>query len=804
MKKLKLLPLMFLLILCGCLLAGCGKQEQEGESSPGAAAAATAADDGEMVYAAHFRTIPMEEDQYPSYLAYTPEGFYAGIYEMIEEGEIPEGEVPEYEGQFDTYGQRLYFIDLKGRRKPLEYVSGQSQEDPEGRQDYYSSGGLEKIFLTGDGELIALEYFYESWWDGPKGMSESNPDYWNYSRYTDSYRLLRLDGEGRVLSSAELDWIPDEHEEDWLNFYDAVMDGQGRLVVCGQNSVYVFSADGAVAATVPVDGWAQNVLALRDGQPAVISSGMGGPALAVLDIDRNSVSETYKLDDWPERCFTGSGEYDFYYTSGTRLYGYKLADKSASELLNLLDCDLGANELVWLQAGAEGAFLCYCRTDEELSQAELSLVPRSSLAEKRVLTLGTLGGSSIQEQVLRFNRRHDDVRIQIIDYSETFSEGESDMDGITRLSTEIMTGGMPDLLELSVMPFQQLAAKGLLEDLYPWIDADPELDRSDFLPNVLRAMEQKGKLYQICSGFELYTVLGASSVVGDEPGWSFEELNQALAKMPEGCSVLGPYCSRDQILELCVYADLDSYVDWEKGTCDFENDDFAALLSFCAGFPAEPDYDADYGSDYALVARGEQMLLEQYVYDLMDLGYADQYFGGQATYIGFPVRSGSGSMLLLNDSICMSASCADKEAAWAFLREILLPDYQRMQYNLPVRQDVFQEQMEDAMYIEYETNENGQYLLDENGQRIPIARGGRGYADEGGGSFTLEFYGVTEEQAQRFMHMLEMTDRAPSVYTTVYSLIRNEAEVYFAGQRSAEETARIIQSKVTLYLSEQS
>ena len=106
------------------------------------------------------------------------------------------------------------------------------------------------------------------------------------------------------------------------------------------------------------------------------------------------------------------------------------------------------------------------------------------------------------------------------------------------------------------------------------------------------------------------------------------------------------------------------------------------------------------------------------------------------------------------------------------------------------------------MRIDYLTNEDGQYLLDENGDRIPMGRGGMAIAD-GDGMFSYEFYGLTEEQAQRFLHLLELTDRAPSAYSKVFSLIRNEAQVYFAGQRSAEETARIIQSKVSLYLSEQ-
>ena len=99
-----------------------------------------------------------------------------------------------------------------------------------------------------------------------------------------------------------------------------------------------------------------------------------------------------------------------------------------------------------------------------------------------------------------------------------------------------MAGNMPDILSVAEsIPYRQLAAKGLLEDLYPYIDADEQLSRSDFFPNVLSAMELDGKLYAACAGFAVETAVGASSVVGDTPGWTYDDYYAALATMPEGC-----------------------------------------------------------------------------------------------------------------------------------------------------------------------------------------------------------------------------------------------------------------------------
>ena len=454
----------------------------------------------------------------------------------------------------------------------------------------------------------------------------------------------------------------------------------------------------------------------------------------------------------------------------------------------------------------DGEILSLVGNEDGPEIAILRRVPRENVPEKRVLTLGTLSPSEVSEAVIAFNRHHADVRIQIRDYSQ-YAEGETEEDyyaGLTKLSTEIMAGDMPDLLALQGLPTDQLAAKGLLEDLYPWIDQDPELDRADFLPGPLAALELDGKLYQATPGFQLMSLIGAESVVGDAPGWSFDEMEAALATMPEGCLAMDPYVSRDQALMMFLLTDMESYVNWSEARCDFESEDFCKLLRFCAQFPAEPNYEGDGSSVVSRISEGRQMLMDAQISSVEDIGYNDMYFGGKCSYIGYPCRQGSGNVLFFSGGCAMSASCADKAAAWDFIRIFLTEEYQRRQYGLPLRQDLLQEQLEEAMRIDYETDEEGHYLLDENGERIPLSRGGMGYSDESGAMVEFEYYGLTKEQADRFLAVLNSADKCLEFDMKIYSIVREEAAAYFAGQKSPEEVAKLIQSKVGLYLSEQS
>lgn len=793
MKWMKCLPMLLLLVLCLCVLTGCGKQEEIAQPE-----AETSA---ELTYTAVMTPIREPEEQRLNPLAFAGEGFYASSYEKLAEGEIPEGVTPEYEGQFDVYGQKMYYVNQSGESKELHYSPLPAPEDPGNLKRFNSGSDLSALFPLSDGSLLAVENQYKSWYDGQEDLDSNSEEYWNHYRQESRYFLRLLDDDGQELSSAPLDWEA-ESENGYLDLYNAICDGEGQIYAASEQRVLVFSKDGKCLARIDMGNWVSDLVLLSDGRAAACTYGPKGMELAVLDAEKGSVAQRFTLDSYPERLVTGSGAYDFFYTSGVHFYGYRLADQRSDELLSWLDCGLSADQILMIRPEESGSFTALYLDQTGKFFVTLSQVSRESLPEKQVLTLGTLSPDQVSDAVLRFNRSHENVRIQIVDYSQ-YDSGEDFEADLTKLSTEIMAGNMPDLLCLNSLPYQQLAAKGLLEDLYPWLEQDPEIKREDYFENVLTAAEVGGKLCQVSPGFTILSLLGATSVVGEEPGWNYDELNAALASMPEGCTPLGPYIGRDEALMMCLFVDMESYVNWTDGTCDFENEDFCKLLRFCAQFPAEGNNDGDGESVVSRIASGKQMLMDVTISDFDEPTYNDQYFGGSCTYIGYPTRRGTGNILYLSDGYAMSADCADKKAGWEFLRHFLTPEYQREQYGLPLSKAVFDEKLEEAMKIEYQTDAEGHYLLDENGEKIPVSRGGMGFSDGSGVMVEFQLYGMTQEQADKLMAAINSADKAVDLNTRIYGIVREESAAFFAGQKSAEETARLIQSKVGLYLSEQ-
>ena len=142
----------------------------------------------------------------------------------------------------------------------------------------------------------------------------------------------------------------------------------------------------------------------------------------------------------------------------------------------------------------------------------------------------------------RFNSTHKDVQIEVRDYLD-----EDGISGQDRLMTEMAAGKIPDIIDLgrgysslSLLPYQVLARKGYLEDLWPYIENDPALGREGVLEAPLKAAEVDGGLYVLFDEVWINTLAGAESVVGDRMSWTLAELQEAFAAMPEESTIL-PY-----------------------------------------------------------------------------------------------------------------------------------------------------------------------------------------------------------------------------------------------------------------------
>ena len=434
----------------------------------------------------------------------------------------------------------------------------------------------------------------------------------------------------------------------------------------------------------------------------------------------------------------------------------------------------------------------------------------------------------LTRSVRDFNKNHPDVQIEIRDYSD---EG-----GLERLQTELVLGVVPDIMELRYygksgedkrkpygqnplpgsytgpaegywMPYRQMAQKGYLEDLWPYIENDPELGREGVLEAPLKSAEVNDGLYMLFGRFIIFTLIGRESVVGTRYSWTLDDVMETLAAMPEGSTVLRYNMTKQAAFFNLLSYSLERYVDRKTGTCYFESESVRDLVGFLDGLPDETDPEKAQDAEDQIIQQikdGRQMLEGMSIVWPRNISTADSLFQERAAFPGYPTSNGSsGSFFYLTGTVLgMSSTCQNKDAAWDYIRTLITPHTRKNKgsilfaqiANTPVNLNDYEaicwyelEIMADTirMYPQNPLEHIPPYRHFRSGPEIPL----------------MEL--LTEEHLQRHRDLIDHTTQLFWPEDELANIVWETLGPYFAGDRTLDDTIALLQNRVGLYLNEQ-
>ena len=312
-----------------------------------------------------------------------------------------------------------------------------------------------------------------------------------------------------------------------------------------------------------------------------------------------------------------------------------------------------------------------------------------------------------------------------------------------------------------------LARRGLLENIYPDLDADESFSREDFLENVHEALEIGGKLYEVVKAVCLLTSCGSVQELGDDPAaWTYEGLNAALEQSGRASVLFCDTTLQDDLLKLLVSASGDKLVDWGAGTCSFDSDYFINLLKTVKA-QRDAGITVELNAGWQMDTNGALLVL--YADSTLSMTSPYWTFGPDGyRHVGLPELGPVVSSAL---SCGISSLSLHKQACWDFLKGL----YTSSNY------------LSAAVY---------KNRLQEN-KEFRLAEYSDGMADSG---MSQEQY---IEYVERTHALLSSVRYAYRYDPQIWQIVRSEAEAYFAGQGIAEEAARSIQSRASIYMAEQ-
>lgn len=489
--------------------------------------------------------------------------------------------------------------------------------------------------------------------------------------------------------------------------------------------------------------------------------------------------------------------YDMLLSNSTGIFGYNFGDAEPTPIMNFVNSDLNTSSLNQIVEISDTQFLgsYYDRTYSSQYIGLFTYVDPSEIPDKDVLKVaGYYIPYDMRNRIVEFNKTNEQYRIIIADYSQ-YATMDDYLAGYTKFNNDILAGSVPDIIILDEqMPINSYIQKGLLADIYEFMENDEEINKEDYFQNVFDAYSVDGKLYSIVPSFMVWTVIGKSSEVGTEPGWTMQEMKQLLASKPEGTSLFGETMTRDNLMYYATMLSLPEFINTETGQCNFESQGFKDLLEFLKSLPTEYEYsydDPDFWTEQEMqFMNGKTLLQMTTIYEVPSLIYAFGQFGTtDVTFKGFPSENGIGAAINANYRYAISAQSPNKEGAWEFMRYYYTDEYQENLYEMSINKEIW---MEKAMKATEKP-----YWEDENGEKQ--------YYDYttwlGGEEIILDPF--TEEKVNEIFDYVSSVTQTYSYDQDLVDIINEEAASFFEGDKTVDEVAKIIQGRIQIYVDEQ-
>lgn len=840
MKTKRMLALLLAALMIVGLFAGCSKDETKdpGKTDPGNSLidqTKPSQTTAKYAYQADYFDLAVPDGvQYVNQICAAGTTLYASV--GIQGEEITNTD-PDTGETWSYYNSRLGVLTIDPDTGICTELSNlQLPEVPEGAEgsvDCYNMIGSD------DGTLWMLVNVYATQYELPDDFDPNTDSKWNYPS-TDiggSY-LMHIAADGSTIASIDLSDTNADDTEDGMssNLSSFAVDAAGNLYVSDYNNIYVLDAEGNVQFKLDGSQYNGSLYRLNAQQVGVMwynytddvnAADENGQYFVPIDLETKDWGEKVKLPSNVWSILPGDDVYDFYYADNNNIFGYTAKTDTKEKLVDWLACDVDTNNMngyAMLSDSRVAALMQDWSTDPTTYQLiVLHRVDASEIKEKKVLTLACMYLDwNLRSMIVEYNKTNDEYRINVVDYSEYATDDDYNA-GVTKLTTEIISGSVPDIFLTSNLPIDKYAAKGVVADLNTFMDGGNGLSRDYFVPQVMSALEKDGKLYELPTSFSVQTAYALSSIASQYDTWNVAAVQDAMTQLQEGATVFSNGWTKNMALSNCLSRNLSAFVDWTTGKCEFDSEAFQQLLAFCNSFPAETSDgdgaiayassadiavdDAMWDSDATRITNGKQLMSTIGMYSFDSYIWNVYAIRDKITFTGYPTEDGSGSSFELQMPMAISSVTKYPDAAWDFVCSIIKKmntiDENNYYYGFPISQAAFDAEMTDIMTEQYQLDENGEQVdWDGDGEPDKAIRGSY-ETMENGETVYKDVYALTQEDIDQILGVISNTHSVYDYDQEILDIITDEVAAYFAGDKDVQTTASMIQSRVNLYVQEQ-
>lgn len=761
-----------------------------------------------------FRVISMKEDGTDVQMATLEIAGNSGNEDVpsTDEGTTDNGTTDE--GNTDNGDEGIALLDTE-EGVVVEPGAGDVDEVYPGEESNgYEYSNYNPFVMAADGMIYAMKNrSFEDWSDPENYISEQ------------TYSLCCWNADGSLAWEVEVPGLGNNDDDTWTYVNNMLRGSDGNLYLLitvssedNENYKIKINSDGTVGERVKLS---EDVAKLINNYDQLVPQDDG--LLFVIFRDEEEWTKSYyttydiatdtvgEIKDFPStvsymydyNVMMPGKSHDLIYTGNGGIYSWDAGAENGEMLVDYINSDLYVESLYGLVELTKDSFLAFYAEDWEtgMQAGIFTYVDPADIKDKEVLVMaGRWIDSDVKKRVIAYNRSSQDYRITLKDYS-VYNSYDDYQAGLTKLNSDITTGGMPDILISSDLPISNYISKGLIANIDDLIKNDEELSKVEFMENVFNAYRVNGKLYYIVPDFEVYSIIAKKAWVGDRETWTMEDMQQALAAMPEGAKAFGGDTTRSQFMYMVMSYCGNQFVDVSTGKCSFNTQDFISMMEFAKTLPSDTDsqdYDSDYWNNYwetyqSQYRQDRTLMMQVNFYQFSQMANSiNGYFGEPVSFVGFPTDTGNGSYIMSSTTYVLSAKSKHLDAAWDFMRYYLTDEYQDQVYYFPVQKEKFYEKSKEATerpYWEY-TDENGETQREYYDQTIYI------------NGEDIPYDPLSQEQLDEVIQFIESVHNPYYYNEEIMTIINEEIDAFFSGQKTAEAVADTIQRRAQIYVDE--
>lgn len=616
---------------------------------------------------------------------------------------------------------------------------------------------------------------------------------------------------GESKTSEELNGLFDTAEEGgWFYVNSICVNKDGDIYIGSENEILVLNDSFVKKFSIPVDRWINSMASSPEGDIYVMSHFDKGSGIARVNPETKSFDDPIYPGDNTRQLMFGDG-YDLYVELEDGIYGCTFTEDGVDSvmLMNYTNSDISRSSFTAIAMLDKDTLIASDRSSEDSLQL-FKKVPDIDLSSIRTVEIVSTEGFDYFTTIgiVQYNKAHHDTRLLVTDYSK-YATDENYNAGREKLINDIITGlYKPDIILTDTYSTvaENLIKNNIFMDIGTLIDNDAGMKRDDILGAVIRACSTSdGQLWGLPSGYSVETLVGKTETLGGRTSWTFSEMLDFAKTLPEGTTLM------QGLSQQSVFYQLDGlftqFIDLDNHTCDFENQNFYDTLNYIASLPAEYDYSADRNPDnrYEKFQNGQIALYSMWMHDAASILEPECVFNTKDyTFIGYPTygENSRGGNVTCSNVFVVTNFCKNTDIAWDFIKSVVAPDDDgdSIRYgggDMPILRESLRKVCEGFYDYEFEFYYSG----------------GGGYGpgdpDNPRTQDDLDEPGVlahfTPEHTEALINYIDndcgspITDAMP---TELQNIISEEITSFTGGAKTAEECAKVIQSRAKIWLAE--